>query len=56
MEYVILKEPYSIRILSPKFGCLPDPVIQRLAARRQWLQYEHLAALLRPDGDAVRDR
>jgi hypothetical protein len=35
---------------------LPTPGIERLVTGRQRLQREHLAPLLRPDGDAVGDR
>ena len=34
---------------------LTHPSLERLVTRRQCLQREHLAALLWPDGDAVRD-
>jgi len=37
-------------------GDLADPVIEGLVTRRQRLQREDLAALLRPNGDAVRNR
>lgn len=37
-------------------GDLANPVIERLVTCRQRLQCEHLATLLRPDGDAVGDR
>ena len=38
-----------------KFGYPTDPVIERLVTRRQRLQREDIAALLRPNGNAVRD-